>query len=131
MAYYPLFMGNSLEEFLLQTISPFYIYTSQHELFRENNNPVIIEMLESDNVTKPPNPHIKRQQGRPKKKRLRTRCKYVDLTEPEIKCSICGDAGHNKKHVRQEKSRQQGLSIREEVHHHPLSFVNDDINRLL
>jgi hypothetical protein len=43
MAYYQLFMGNSLEEVLLQTISPFYNYTSQHELFRENINPVTIQ----------------------------------------------------------------------------------------
>jgi hypothetical protein len=104
MAYYWLFMGNSLEEIMLQTISPFYNYTSQHELFRENIDPVIVEMLENDNVTKPPNPHIKRQQGID-----RRRNDYVCVANTLIQRSRKSNVVFvvmpviTRKHVRQEK----------------------------
>jgi hypothetical protein len=103
MAYYRLVQGNTIEEVLIQTISPLFTYSNQQELFQENINPVIVEMLDSDNITNPPNTLIKRQPGRPKKKRLRMRSQYVNPTESKIKCSICGEAGHNKKHAKQER----------------------------
>jgi hypothetical protein len=97
MAYYRLVQDNTVEEVLIQTISPLFTYSKQQELFRKNVNPVIVEMLDSDNITSPPNTLIKRQPGRPKKKRLQMRSRYVNPAESKIKCSICGEAGHNKK----------------------------------
>jgi hypothetical protein len=55
MAFLSLFLGNSIEEVLIQTISTFYNFSTQHKLFHKSMNPVIIEMLESNTNTKPPN----------------------------------------------------------------------------
>jgi hypothetical protein len=103
MDYYRLVQGNTIKEVLMQNISPFFTYANQQELFRENIIPAIVEMIDSDNITNPPNTLTKRQPGRPKKKRLRMLSRYVNPTDSKIKCSICGEGGHNKKHAKQER----------------------------
>jgi hypothetical protein len=88
-------------------------------------------LFESDNVTKPPNPHNKRQQGKPKKKRLGPRCKYVDPTESKIKCSICGDAGHNKKTCEARKVAAAKVFNKGGSTASLVELVNNGINQLL
>ena len=73
----------------------FYKYESLHNLYKRNVSPVIIDHLRYDKIIQPP--HIYIPTGRPRKKRMRARSKFIDKSKSTIHCSICNQAGHNKR----------------------------------
>ena len=72
-----------------------YKYWSLHALYKKNISPVIVDHLRKDGQTLPPKVHV--PTGRPKKKRIRNRSEFGDPSESTIHCSICKQAGHNKR----------------------------------
>ena len=73
--------------------SIYYCYESMNAIFRKSFIPVIIENLNYDGITLPPTPSLKRQAGRPKKQRLRSR--HKGTKKIIIVCSHCNQPGHN------------------------------------
>ncbi len=74
-----------------EPIPLYYTYQTLGKFYKENINPVIIHLLQSDGETKPPPINNKRQPGRPSNKRRRTRSK----TDKTVVCGKCGRKGHN------------------------------------
>ena len=93
MAYYRIIEEKNLKEIFDLPFCQYYSYQYLYKLYKENINPVIIEVLPNDNETKPPPINRKRQAGRPPTKRIRKRSK----TGVTIKCSNCTKPGHNRK----------------------------------
>ena len=89
-------MGRSVEDILEQDVPLFYDYAYLQSLYKDNLNPVAISVLQNDGSTLPPH-MLKQPKMKPRKIRIRKRCKFVDPNESTIKCSICGERGHNKK----------------------------------
>ena len=56
---------------------------------------VVRDCIRYDNETNPPS--VKHQVGRPKKKRIRRRSRFVEPDHSPIKCSVCRLGGHNKR----------------------------------
>jgi hypothetical protein len=77
--------------------SRFFTNDFQSLLLENNLLPPIIDTLAMDGCTLPPKETEKKQAGRPRKKRLRTRSKVIEKEDSKIKCSICGERGHNMK----------------------------------
>ena len=65
------------------------------EINKYNIKPVVQDSIQFDGKMKPP--LVKQPAGRPKKKCMRKRSKFLDTNESPIKCSICGLKGHNQK----------------------------------
>ena len=87
------------EDLSLQMIEDKYVhYYSQYKalqkLYKPNICPVSSDTIKFDEVTKPPTA-ASRSSGRPKKKRIRNRSKFVDPKNSNISCSKCGAKGHN------------------------------------
>ena len=93
MTYYRIIEDKSLLEILAMPFCHYYSYQYLNKFYKDNINPVIIEVLQSDHETKPPMINKKRQPGRPITKRMRKRSK----SDNTIMCSNCGETGHNKK----------------------------------
>jgi hypothetical protein len=56
--------GKSIREILEAPYCHYYSYQSLNRLYNENINPVVIDLLEKDNITKHPTPNNKLQAGR-------------------------------------------------------------------
>ena len=79
--------------YVKDTCSEFYKYSSVSAVFRKTFTPVIADNLSNDGVTKPPPISTKRRTGRPKFQRLRNR--YKGIKKLLIICSKCKEEGHN------------------------------------
>jgi MULE transposase domain/SWIM zinc finger len=77
-------------------VHPFYTFEFVHNSFTKNVFPVCLETIEYDGETKEPK-SPRRQAGRPQKKRIRKRSKFVEVEESPVTCSICGKRGHNRR----------------------------------
>lgn len=110
-AYYRLHAEKQLDWFIRTCISPLYCCGFQKDLLSQNIRPVIIESLQYDGKTKYADDNrLKRQRGRPTKKRLRKRSKFTKPQEQSpIVCAACGQRGHNKRTCerRQEEQKQK------------------------
>ena len=71
-------------------VSTYYKYDSLHNLYTPIINPVVVDAISCDGITKPP-VTTQRQTGRPKVKRFRRRSKLVEPSQSRISCSYCGD----------------------------------------
>ena len=97
IAYFRSVKELTLQQIIEANVSKLYYYESLQELYKDNFYPVVVDNLVPDKVTELPTNQNKRQAGRPVTKRLRKRCKFPDPTLSNIKCSRCGQKGHNKK----------------------------------
>ena len=99
LAYFRNYARMSLRDVLEQTVAPYYNCRSLYFLWKNNICPVIISTLDSEPTALPPfvEEKVKRQTGRPQKKRFRPRSKYPDPEDSKIVCKKCGDRGHNSK----------------------------------
>jgi hypothetical protein len=89
--------NKNFQQILRENVSPFYTFWSLQNLYDENVNPVVINMLEPDEVTQPPVSTEKRQPGRPKNRRYRFRSIFANpFKDCPIICQKCGKRGHNK-----------------------------------
>jgi hypothetical protein len=77
-------------------VHPFYTFEFVHNSFTKNVFPVCLETIEYDGETKEPK-SPRRQAGRPPKKRIRKRSKFIEAEESPVTCSICGKRGHNRR----------------------------------
>ena len=79
-------------------VDPLYRYERMGEFLSKNIDPVCMESVASDGITKPPRLLLKRGAGRPKKKRIRKRSR-VSACNPDltIKCSVCHEKRHNRR----------------------------------
>ena len=100
MAFYRHLEEKSFEEIVSTKTHYYYTYGSLQKVYAHSVCPVVTEMLISDNETRPPLCE-KRKSGRPQKKRLRSRSQYEDpARDSVIRCSSCGERGHNKRTCR-------------------------------
>ena len=81
---------------LRNLVHPYYKFEYVQEMYKNNIFPACIDNVKYDGVTRPP-VVTKRQPGRPRSKRLRRRSEFLDPEESPIKCSDCGQRGHNKR----------------------------------
>ena len=74
-------------------------YWSLNNLYSDNIQPVIINILETDGQTKPPNANLKKKSGRPpKQRRYRVGSKFDNPEKDSpIVCKKCQIKGHNSK----------------------------------
>ena len=89
-----------MEENILQTVVDkythnFYKYVNVHNLYKKNIRPVIIDHLRYDEKTEPPSVYV--PTGRPRKKRMRSKSRFIEKKNSTIHCSICKQPGHNKR----------------------------------
>ena len=94
-AYFRLYEERSYEYIIDKHVGKFYRYETQHQLLAFSITPVVVDNLVKDGVTKPPATGEKRQAGRPKKTRIRSRSKFKSEDSPVI-CSLCHERGHNR-----------------------------------
>jgi uncharacterized paraquat-inducible protein A len=83
-----------LEHVLLNVVLPFYRYEYVHKLFTANVFPTCINNVTYDGETKPP-AVTRRQPGCLQTKRVCRQSEYIDPEKSPVKCSICGQRGHN------------------------------------
>jgi hypothetical protein len=95
MSYYRIIERKSVKEILEMPFCQYYSYQYLNLFYKENINPVIIDLLSHDTSTKPPPITEKRASGRPKSARKRKRSKV------SVKCSNCEETGHTKKKCQQ------------------------------
>ena len=93
MAYFGKWNGFELDQVLKDHVHYYFRYKSMQTLYTPNICPVVTDTVEFDGKTRPP--QEKNAPGRPKKKRFRRRSRFVDHQKSPIKCSICGNRGHN------------------------------------
>ena len=91
-AYYRLREQKTIN-YVKDTCSEYYKYSSVSAVFRKTFIPVTVDNLRNDGETKPPPTSNKRKIGRPKFKRLRTR--HKGIKKLLIICSKCKEEGHN------------------------------------
>jgi len=75
------------------------------ELYKNNIFPVILDGIRYDNRSKPP--PIRVSTGRPKKKRFRTRTKFVESAESPIVCQKCKQGGNNRRTYDRRQRREE------------------------
>jgi hypothetical protein len=97
MAYFRHHQHLSFESICNRQTSRLYSNDFQSKLMENNLVPPVIDNLAMDGCTLPPKETDKKQSGRLWKKRLRTRSNVIEPKESKIKCSICGERGHNMK----------------------------------
>ena len=112
MVYFGKWNGFDFEKILRDHVHYYFKYKSMQVLYKPNICPVVTDTVEFDGKTQPP--IEKKAAGRPKKKRFRRRSKYVDSKKSPIKCSVCGERGHNAKTCRQKDTERASRMIPEE-----------------
>jgi hypothetical protein len=94
MSYYFLKENLTLEEIIDRHVNKLFKFEMQIGCFKENLDPVILELIPRDGETLPPEPLAKKSAGRPTQKRMRRRSKFEAKDESDRKCSICKQKGH-------------------------------------
>jgi len=112
VAYYRLYAEKSFRHILEENVSELYKHRSLQGLYGQAMMPVVLAELRYDGETKPP--PVKKTSGRPKVNRYRQRSKYIDPSESTVKCSTCGEKGHNRRTCGRQKRRPDELQITEE-----------------
>ena len=112
VAYYRLYEEQSLRHILEEKVSELYKYRSLQGLYRQTIMPVVLDELQYDGETKPP--PVKKSSGRPKVKRYRRRSQYIDPSESIVRCSTCGQKGHNRRTCGRQKRPPNEVKSTEE-----------------
>lgn len=81
---------------LQHLVHPYYTFDFVQKMYKNNIYPACLDSVQYDCETKPPASRG-RQPGRPRVKRIRRRSEFLDPEESPIKCSDCGQRGHNKR----------------------------------
>ena len=112
VTYYRLYEEQSLRHILEEKVSEVYKYQSLQGLYRQTIMPVVLDELQYDGETKPP--PVKKSSGRPKVKRYRRRSQYIDPSESIVRCSTCGQKGHNRRTCGRQKRPPNEVKSTEE-----------------
>ena len=80
---------------LMNLVDQFYTYGFVKKMFKKNIYPVSLDNVAYDGLTTPPLAS-KVSPGRPRKKRMRQRSKFVVANHSRVLCSNCCAPGHNK-----------------------------------
>ena len=81
---------------LRNLVHPYCKFEYVQEMYKNNIFPACIDNVKYDGVTRPP-AVTKRQSGRPQSNQLCRQSEFLDPEESLIKCSDCGQRGHNKR----------------------------------
>jgi hypothetical protein len=95
MTYYHLKQNLTLDDIKTHNVSEFFKFQMEKACFKDNIEPVIMDMIRRDGETLPPKALIKKSPGRPKEKRMRRRSKFSNNNNNT--CTICKESGHNRR----------------------------------
>ena len=115
ITYYIKWLGWELQMVLDTQVHYYFRYKALQSLYKPNICPVVSDTLDFDGTTLPP--IEKKGTGRPKKKRYRRRSKHVDISMSTIKCSNCGERGHNKRLCKKSKKAETTAKLKDDANY--------------
>jgi MULE transposase domain len=95
-AYLRIYEKKDFDYVLVNYVSKYHTMKYQKLLYSKNINPIVVDNISEDGITKEPEMNNKRQPGRPQIARLRKRVNTGDDTTNKL-CSRCKKPGHNKR----------------------------------